>query len=90
MPQSSDDRDTEEALKEFDFLVTSEEGDSESRSAGDGTDWGKEGYWIQPETLCKEKKQIFFSGGKHLKEHFKSLISWNVDAMNFLLPSPFV
>ncbi|XP_054423799.1 striatin isoform X3 [Pteronotus mesoamericanus] len=40
LPESSEDRDTEEALKEFDFLVTSEEGDSESRSAGDGTDWG--------------------------------------------------
>ncbi|XP_066863910.1 striatin isoform X1 [Kogia breviceps] len=40
LPDSSEDRDTKEALKEFDFLVTSEEGDSESRSAGDGTDWG--------------------------------------------------
>nr|XP_058935279.1 striatin isoform X2 [Kogia breviceps] len=39
LPDSSEDRDTKEALKEFDFLVTSEEGDSESRSAGDGTDW---------------------------------------------------
>ncbi|XP_059799586.1 striatin isoform X2 [Balaenoptera ricei] len=40
LPDSSEDRDTKEALKEFDFLVTSEEGDNESRSAGDGTDWG--------------------------------------------------
>uniref|UniRef100_A0ABI7XQC0 Striatin N-terminal domain-containing protein n=1 Tax=Felis catus TaxID=9685 RepID=A0ABI7XQC0_FELCA len=40
LPDSSEDRDTKEALKEFDFLVTSEEGDSESRSAGDGTEWG--------------------------------------------------
>lgn len=53
MPDSSEDRDTKEALKEFDFLVTSEEGDSDSRSAGDGTDWGKEESWIQPEMLCK-------------------------------------
>ncbi|XP_074845783.1 striatin isoform X3 [Carettochelys insculpta] len=37
---SSEDRDTEEALKEFDFLVASDEGDGESRSSGDGTDWG--------------------------------------------------
>ncbi|XP_073194478.1 striatin isoform X5 [Lepidochelys kempii] len=37
---SSEDRDTEEALKEFDFLVGSDEGDGESRSSGDGTDWG--------------------------------------------------
>ncbi|XP_025116654.1 striatin isoform X4 [Bubalus kerabau] len=40
LPDSSEDRDTKEALKEFDFLVTSEEGDNDSRSAGDGTDWG--------------------------------------------------
>uniref|UniRef100_A0A8D0P4Q5 Striatin N-terminal domain-containing protein n=1 Tax=Sus scrofa TaxID=9823 RepID=A0A8D0P4Q5_PIG len=40
LPDTSEDRDTKEALKEFDFLVASEEGDSESRSAGDGTDWG--------------------------------------------------
>ncbi|XP_058524070.1 striatin isoform X3 [Ochotona princeps] len=40
LPDSSEDRDTKEALKEFDFLVTSEEGDGDSRSAGDGTDWG--------------------------------------------------
>uniref|UniRef100_A0A8D2J9Z3 Striatin n=1 Tax=Varanus komodoensis TaxID=61221 RepID=A0A8D2J9Z3_VARKO len=37
---NTEDRDTEEALKEFDFLATSDEGDGESRSSGDGTDWG--------------------------------------------------
>ncbi|XP_078069506.1 striatin isoform X4 [Mustelus asterias] len=36
-----EDMDTEEALREFDFLGTSEdEGAGESRSAGDGTEWG--------------------------------------------------
>ncbi|XP_050171495.1 striatin isoform X4 [Myiozetetes cayanensis] len=40
LSESSEDRDTEEALKEFDFLVTSDDGDGESRSSGDGTDWG--------------------------------------------------
>ncbi|XP_053159189.1 striatin isoform X4 [Hemicordylus capensis] len=40
LSDSSEDRDTEEALKEFDFLATSDEGDGESRSSGDGTDWG--------------------------------------------------
>nr|XP_054484928.1 striatin isoform X4 [Agelaius phoeniceus] len=40
LSDSSEDRDTEEALKEFDFLVTSDDGDAESRSSGDGTDWG--------------------------------------------------
>ncbi|XP_059691872.1 striatin isoform X3 [Gavia stellata] len=39
LSDSSEDRDTEEALKEFDFLVTSDEGDGESRSSGDGTEW---------------------------------------------------
>ncbi|XP_066172023.1 striatin isoform X4 [Sylvia atricapilla] len=40
LSDSSEDRDTEEALKEFDFLATSDDGDAESRSSGDGTDWG--------------------------------------------------
>uniref|UniRef100_A0A673WU11 Striatin-3 n=1 Tax=Salmo trutta TaxID=8032 RepID=A0A673WU11_SALTR len=36
-----DDPDTEEALKEFDFLVNSEDGEGagEARSSGDGTEW---------------------------------------------------
>ncbi|XP_006006421.1 striatin-3 isoform X1 [Latimeria chalumnae] len=38
----ADDPDTEEALKEFDFLVTAEDGEGagEARSSGDGTEWG--------------------------------------------------
>lgn len=48
LSDSSEDRDTEEALKEFDFLATSDDGDGESRSSGDGTDWGKEIRWIIP------------------------------------------
>ncbi|XP_027272102.1 striatin-3 isoform X10 [Cricetulus griseus] len=37
----TDDPDTEEALKEFDFLVTAEDGEGagEARSSGDGTEW---------------------------------------------------
>uniref|UniRef100_A0AAQ5X6U7 Striatin-3 n=1 Tax=Amphiprion ocellaris TaxID=80972 RepID=A0AAQ5X6U7_AMPOC len=40
---SEDDADTEEALKEFDFLVTAEDGEGagEARSSGDGTEWAK-------------------------------------------------
>ena len=40
---SEDDADTEEALKEFDFLVTAEDGEGagEARSSGDGTEWGE-------------------------------------------------
>ncbi|XP_041810063.1 striatin-3 isoform X1 [Chelmon rostratus] len=42
---SEDDADTEEALKEFDFLVTAEDGEGagEARSSGDGTEWGERG-----------------------------------------------
>ncbi|KAM6973614.1 striatin-3 [Aplochiton taeniatus] len=38
-----DDPDTEEALKEFDFLVTAEDGEGagEARSSGDGTEWSE-------------------------------------------------
>ncbi|XP_015205641.2 striatin-3 isoform X3 [Lepisosteus oculatus] len=38
-----DDQDTEEALKEFDFLVTAEDGEGagEARSSGDGTEWAE-------------------------------------------------
>ncbi|CAF89649.1 unnamed protein product [Tetraodon nigroviridis] len=45
---SEEDADTEEALKEFDFLVTAEDGEGagEARSSGDGTEWGESG---QPE-----------------------------------------
>ena len=41
----SDDPDTEEALKGFDFLASSEdmEGSSESPGTGDTADWGKTG-----------------------------------------------
>ncbi|XP_045143798.1 striatin-3 isoform X1 [Echinops telfairi] len=41
----TDDPDTEEALKEFDFLVTAEDGEGagEARSSGDGTEWDKDG-----------------------------------------------
>ena len=36
------DAETEEALAEFDFLVSeSGEGAGEARSQGDGTEWGK-------------------------------------------------
>lgn len=58
MPDSSEDRDTKEALKEFDFLATSEDTDSQSRSAGDGTDWGKEACWAQPRALGSSRRTM--------------------------------
>uniref|UniRef100_A0A663N804 Striatin n=1 Tax=Athene cunicularia TaxID=194338 RepID=A0A663N804_ATHCN len=58
LSDSSEDRDTEEALKEFDFLVTSDEGDGESRSSGDGTEWGKTTEdMFQPQSYIKQSKQ---------------------------------
>lgn len=53
---SEDDADTEEALKEFDFLVTAEDGEGagEARSSGDGTEWGEcSGEWDGASTLGK-------------------------------------
>uniref|UniRef100_A0A3Q2X7D0 Striatin, calmodulin binding protein 3 n=1 Tax=Hippocampus comes TaxID=109280 RepID=A0A3Q2X7D0_HIPCM len=43
--EEDDDADTEEALKEFDFLATAEDGEGagEARSSGDGTEWGEFG-----------------------------------------------
>lgn len=40
---TSEDPDTEEALKGFDFLSSTDEMDTspESRGNGDGTDWGE-------------------------------------------------
>ncbi|EHH55503.1 hypothetical protein EGM_04722 [Macaca fascicularis] len=66
LSDSSEDRDTKEALKEFDFLVTSEEGDNESRSAGDGTDWEKEDQCLMPEAWNVDQGVI-----TKLKEQYK-------------------
>ncbi|XP_012868975.1 PREDICTED: striatin [Dipodomys ordii] len=66
LPDTSEDRDTKEALKEFDFLVTSEEGDNESRSAGDGTDWEKEDQCLMPEAWNVDQGVI-----TKLKEQYK-------------------
>lgn len=46
---TSEDPDTEEALKGFDFLSSPDEMDTspESRGNGDGTDWGES--WISRE-----------------------------------------
>uniref|UniRef100_A0A672LZF4 Striatin-3-like n=1 Tax=Sinocyclocheilus grahami TaxID=75366 RepID=A0A672LZF4_SINGR len=60
-----DDPDTEEALKEFDFLVNAEDGEGagEARSSGDGTEWGvSENLAVHPTSLttadhAKEKSE---------------------------------
>ncbi|XP_027590973.1 striatin isoform X3 [Pipra filicauda] len=66
LSESSEDRDTEEALKEFDFLVTSDDGDGESRSSGDGTDWEKEDQCLMPEAWNVDQGVI-----TKLKEQYK-------------------
>uniref|UniRef100_A0A8C8SE62 Striatin n=1 Tax=Pelusios castaneus TaxID=367368 RepID=A0A8C8SE62_9SAUR len=66
LSDSSEDRDTEEALKEFDFLVASDEGDGESRSSGDGTDWEKEDQCLMPEAWNVDQGVI-----TKLKEQYK-------------------
>lgn len=40
---TEDEAVTEEVMKEFDFLVTAEDGEGagEARSSGDGTEWGE-------------------------------------------------
>uniref|UniRef100_A0A8D0HHR7 Striatin n=1 Tax=Sphenodon punctatus TaxID=8508 RepID=A0A8D0HHR7_SPHPU len=66
LSDSSEDRDTEEALKEFDFLATSDEGDGESRSSGDGTDWEKEDQCLMHEAWNVDQGVI-----TKLKEQYK-------------------
>ncbi|XP_063247084.1 striatin isoform X3 [Prinia subflava] len=66
LSDSSEDRDTEEALKEFDFLITSDDGDGESRSSGDGTDWEKEDQCLMPEAWNVDQGVI-----TKLKEQYK-------------------
>uniref|UniRef100_A0A8C5SKR8 Striatin n=1 Tax=Laticauda laticaudata TaxID=8630 RepID=A0A8C5SKR8_LATLA len=66
LPDNNEDRDTEEALKEFDFLATSDEGDGESRSSGNGTDWEKEDQCLMPEAWNVDQGVI-----TKLKEQYK-------------------
>uniref|UniRef100_A0A8C2QZB0 Striatin N-terminal domain-containing protein n=1 Tax=Capra hircus TaxID=9925 RepID=A0A8C2QZB0_CAPHI len=64
----TDDPDTEEALKEFDFLVTAEDGEGagEARSSGDGTEWDKDD--LSPTTEVWDVDQGLIS---KLKEQYK-------------------
>ncbi|XP_051775341.1 striatin isoform X2 [Erpetoichthys calabaricus] len=67
MSEVSDDPDTEEALKEFDFLATDDgDGLAESRSAGDGTEWEKEEQCPIPEGWDVDQGLI-----TKLKEQYK-------------------
>ncbi|XP_032877699.1 striatin isoform X2 [Amblyraja radiata] len=63
-----EDMDTVEALREFDFLGTTEDGEEagESRSAGDGTEWDKEDVCPTPESWDVDQGLI-----TKLKEQYK-------------------
>ncbi|XP_004637159.1 striatin-3 isoform X1 [Octodon degus] len=64
----TDDPDTEEALKEFDFLVTAEDGEGagEARSSGDGTEWDKDDFSSTAEVWDVDQGLI-----SKLKEQYK-------------------
>ncbi|MEE6475078.1 hypothetical protein FKM82_010612 [Ascaphus truei] len=66
VPEPNEDRDTEEALKEFDFLVSDDGEGGESRSAGDGTEWEKEDQCPIPESWNVDQGVI-----TKLKEQYK-------------------
>uniref|UniRef100_A0A4W5N7J7 Striatin-3 n=1 Tax=Hucho hucho TaxID=62062 RepID=A0A4W5N7J7_9TELE len=65
-----DDPDTEEALKEFDFLVNSEDGEGagEARSSGDGTEWG--GHCILDLPANKDTFRKTWNPKYTLRSHF--------------------
>ncbi|KAM4013301.1 striatin-3 isoform 5-T5 [Anomaloglossus baeobatrachus] len=67
--------DTEEALKEFDFLVTAEDGEGagEARSSGDGTEWDKDvlsptaEVWDVDQSLINKLKEQYMKERKGSK-----------------------
>ncbi|XP_069586429.1 striatin-3 isoform X6 [Ranitomeya imitator] len=67
--------DTEEALKEFDFLVTAEDGEGagEARSSGDGTEWDKDvlsptaEVWDVDQSLIDKLKEQYMKERKGSK-----------------------
>ncbi|CDQ68548.1 unnamed protein product [Oncorhynchus mykiss] len=66
-----DDPDTEEALKEFDFLVNSEDGEGagEARSSGDGTEWAGESAFIMRKYGLTYKRMGTHCGRGDSHEH---------------------
>uniref|UniRef100_A0A096LQ60 Striatin-3 n=1 Tax=Poecilia formosa TaxID=48698 RepID=A0A096LQ60_POEFO len=67
---SEDDADTEEALKEFDFLVTAEDGEGagEARSSGDGTEWVKSDLSSPQQVWLILNMQTLYFSDKKRKE----------------------
>uniref|UniRef100_A0A8C7FK21 Striatin-3 n=1 Tax=Oncorhynchus kisutch TaxID=8019 RepID=A0A8C7FK21_ONCKI len=70
-----DDPDTEEALKEFDFLVNAEDGEGagEARSSGDGTEWGKRPPPAEPLPFPSGGGKSFIIGSDDVLESFLGL-----------------
>uniref|UniRef100_A0A2H6MZ17 Uncharacterized protein n=1 Tax=Micrurus carvalhoi TaxID=3147026 RepID=A0A2H6MZ17_9SAUR len=65
----TDDPDTEEALKEFDFLVTAEDGEGagEARSSGDGTEWGSDSIFARREKGSRKLEERFSKKNKNVR-----------------------
>uniref|UniRef100_A0A8C6WMZ7 Striatin, calmodulin binding protein 3 n=1 Tax=Neogobius melanostomus TaxID=47308 RepID=A0A8C6WMZ7_9GOBI len=91
---SEEDADTEEALKEFDFLVTEDgEGAGEARSSGDGTEWGKTlkhlNYIFHPKKSFKTRRTVHastafsYSDDKHLVSIIP-LLNWDLSCLSFV------
>ncbi|XP_053567802.1 striatin isoform X1 [Bombina bombina] len=66
VPDPIEDRDTVEALKDFDFLGSDDSDGGESRSAGDGTEWEKDDQCPIPESWNVDQGVI-----TKLKEQYK-------------------
>ena len=70
----TDDPDTEEALKEFDFLVTAEDGEGagEARSSGDGTEWGPNSIFARRKKRSRKLEEGFSKKNKDVRVCIKT------------------
>lgn len=77
---TSEDPDTEEALKGFDFLSSPDEMDTspESRGNGDGTDWGKSCRLRSPQ----QGRRYCYIGGQFFEDTTHHSPIHRVAAMN--------
>ncbi|KAI5102194.1 striatin-3, partial [Silurus meridionalis] len=92
-----EDADTEEALKEFDFLVNAEDGEGagEARSSGDGTEWVvcfSLVLWVQVPRTTTTKALVKVKKKKYIyiyilhtagKKHFSSFVPYLAEPLPF-------
>lgn len=76
----SDDLDTDEVLKGFDFLANSEdmEGPSETPSSGDRTDWGENNKRMQKYMIYRLYWQINKDAPAHFISTYIPLIYYSL------------